>query len=100
LSSPAELPALDAMVRAIGVAPPETPVGSVHLSAATRPDVQIVADPPAAGQRFVLDLGTSSISADDQGLGTVPAFRLELVTTTPGTYTFDQIRVFYTPHEE
>ena len=100
LSAPSELPALDAMIRAIGIAPSENPVGSVQLHAATRPDITITADPPASGQQFALDLGTNAVTPTDQDLGAVPAFRLELLTTTPGTYTFDQIRVFYTPEEE
>ncbi|MDJ0768556.1 MAG: hypothetical protein QNJ12_07160 [Ilumatobacter sp.] len=100
LSAPAELPPLDAMVRAIGTPPAENPVGSVTLNVGDRSDIAVVADPPAAGQQFVVDLGEQAITPDEQGLGDVPALRVDVLATAAGTYTFDRVRVFYTPNEE
>lgn len=97
LSQPGGLQELDAALRVIGTPHAETPIGSLTANLASRPLAAVSASPPGAGQRFVIDLGTDAVDATSMGLATSPAIRLELVNTAPGTYAFEQARVFYQP---
>lgn len=91
LSVPSEVPPLVGVVRAVGTPDEQSPVGSVQLSLRDRPSAMVPADPPSTGQRMVLDLGDEPLAATAAQLG------VDLLVTTPGDFTLEQVDVFYSP---
>jgi|GEM_PF-3618249 len=89
LSFPSEIPPLVGAVRAVGTPADTRPVGSVQIELRDLPGARVVADPPASGQRVVLDLGDTSVSARN---GQLP---VDLLAVTPGDFTIEQVDIFY-----